>query len=218
MMKSSTSERLKELMKERHLRQVDILEKCKPFFDVLDIRLNKSDLSQYVNGKVKPDQKKLTLLAHALDVNEPWLMGYDVAQTPKAITEPVPDLSFLEKIPLLGSSACGLPIQANREYDYIDIGPAKRADFALTAEGRSMVNAGILDGSIVLFEETERVDNGTIAAVTVGDSTTIKKFYQYGDTVILRPCNPEFQDQEYSGDDLEMIHVFGRAVGSFNKY
>lgn len=131
---------------------------------------------------------------------------------------PVPDLSFLEEIPLLGSSACGLPIQANREYDYIDIGPAKRADFALTAEGRSMVNAGILDGSIVLFEETERVDNGTIAAVTVGDSTTIKKFYQYGDTVILRPCNPEFQDQEYSGDDLEMIHVFGRAVGSFNKY
>lgn len=125
---------------------------------------------------------------------------------------PIPDLSGLKKIPILGSSACGLPIEAIRSYDYIQVNSALRADFALFAEGKSMTGAGIMDGSMVFFRETEAVNNGEIAAVTVDNSTTIKRFYQYGETVILRACNPEFDDQEYSGDELMGIHVFGKAV------
>lgn len=125
---------------------------------------------------------------------------------------PVPDLSGLKKIPILGSSACGLPIEAIRSYDYIEVDSALKADFALFAEGRSMTGCGILDGSMVFFRETEAVNNGEIAAVTVDNSTTIKRFYQYGDMVILKACNPEFDDQEYSGDELMDIHVFGKAV------
>lgn len=75
-----------------------------------------------------------------------------------------------------------------------------------------MTGCGILDGSMVFFRETEAVNNGEIAAVTVDNSTTIKRFYQYGDMVILKACNPEFDDQEYSGDELMDIHVFGKAV------
>lgn len=125
---------------------------------------------------------------------------------------PIPDLSGLKKIPILGSSACGLPIEAIRSYDYIEVDSALKADFALFAEGKSMTGAGIMDGSMVFFRETEAVNNGEIAAVTVDNSTTIKRFYQYGETVILRACNPEFDDQEYSGDELMGIHVFGKAV------
>lgn len=40
--------------------------------------MNKSDLSQYVSGKVEPNQDKLFVLGNALKVNEAWLMGYDV--------------------------------------------------------------------------------------------------------------------------------------------
>lgn len=75
----NTSKRLKQLMSERHLKQVDILNASKPFQKSLEINMSKSTLSQYVSGKQSPDQKHLFLLAKTLDVSEPWLMGYDVS-------------------------------------------------------------------------------------------------------------------------------------------
>lgn len=78
MEKTSTSIRLKQLMSERNLRQVDILEACKPYSDRFGIQIQKSDLSQYVSGKTEPKQDKLSILGMALGVNEAWLMGYDV--------------------------------------------------------------------------------------------------------------------------------------------
>lgn len=77
-MKENTSTRLKRLMRERGLRQVDILEKVKPFCKEFNVKLGKSDISQYVSGKVTPGQDKLSMLGMALDVSETWLMGYDV--------------------------------------------------------------------------------------------------------------------------------------------
>lgn len=78
MKNSSTSERLKQIMNERSLRQVDILEAAKPFCEKYGVKLAKNDLSQYVSGKVEPGQEKLTVLGLALNVSETWLMGYDV--------------------------------------------------------------------------------------------------------------------------------------------
>lgn len=78
MKKESTATRIKQIMKERQFRQVDILEKCKPFCQKFDIKLGRNDLSQYVNGKVEPGQEKLTILGMALNVSEAWLMGFDV--------------------------------------------------------------------------------------------------------------------------------------------
>mgnify|MGYP003299065872 CR=1 FL=1 len=74
----TTSERLKELIKERGLRQVDIVNAAKPFCEKYNVKLGKTDLSQYVSGKVEPGQEKLTILGLALNVSEAWLMGYDV--------------------------------------------------------------------------------------------------------------------------------------------
>lgn len=75
---SSTSKRLKDIMQERNLKQVDILTLAKPYCDKYDIKLSKVDLSQYVSGKVEPGQSKLFILAEALNVSEAWLMGLDV--------------------------------------------------------------------------------------------------------------------------------------------
>lgn len=77
MKSSNTSKRLKELMKERHLRQIDILNLTKPYCKQYNVKMNKSDISQYVSGKVEPNQEKLAMLGMALSVNEAWLMGFD---------------------------------------------------------------------------------------------------------------------------------------------
>ena len=74
----STADRLKQLMRERNLRQVDILELCKPYCEKYGVRIEKNDLSAYVNGKYYPGQSRLAVLGLALDVSEAWLMGYDV--------------------------------------------------------------------------------------------------------------------------------------------
>ena len=85
---TNTAARLKEIMSERNLRQVDILNAAKPYCTKFGIKLEKNDLSQYVNGKVEPGQEKLTILGLALNVSETWLMGYDVSPSRDVIAFP----------------------------------------------------------------------------------------------------------------------------------
>ncbi|MDO4379101.1 MAG: helix-turn-helix domain-containing protein [Erysipelotrichia bacterium] len=98
MLVSNTSERLQYLMNIRKLKQIDILNKCLPLCDKYNVKMGRNHISQYVSGKVKPNQDKLSILAMALDVNEAWLMGYDVPMSnyddnKKNITN-----SFAEKV------------------------------------------------------------------------------------------------------------------------
>ncbi len=63
-------------MAEKNLRQVDIVNLCKPYCRKYGVQLTKSHLSQYLAGKFSPRQDKLTILSMALGVSEAWLMGY----------------------------------------------------------------------------------------------------------------------------------------------
>lgn len=83
MEKQTTSQRLKKIMADKGLKQIDILRKCEPYCKKYGIKLGSNGLSQYVTGKVEPSQKVLTLLAEALDTNEVWLMGFDVPNLPR---------------------------------------------------------------------------------------------------------------------------------------
>lgn len=68
-MKSTTSERLAELMDYYNINQADLIKKT---------GIPKSSMSMYVSGQRKPPQNKLTVIAEAYNVDEAWLMGYDV--------------------------------------------------------------------------------------------------------------------------------------------
>lgn len=76
--KATTEQRLKEIMAEKGLRQVDLLERCKPFCEKFGRNITKSHLSQWVNGINTPSQENLTILSLALGVSEAWLLGLDV--------------------------------------------------------------------------------------------------------------------------------------------
>ncbi len=75
---STTQERLKHVMKKKGLRQVDVINMAQPFCKKYGVKLTKTDLSQYISGKTEPNQSKLLILAITLNVNEAWLMGYDI--------------------------------------------------------------------------------------------------------------------------------------------
>lgn len=68
-MKENTSQRLKRLMEYYNITQTDICKKT---------NIPKSSMSMYISGEREPRQDKLTLIAEAYDVNEAWLMGYEV--------------------------------------------------------------------------------------------------------------------------------------------
>ena len=78
MKKYTTSDRLRQIMNDRNLKQSDRINLAKPYCERDGIKLGRNDLSQYVSGKVEPGQYKLYVLGQALNVNEAWLMGYEV--------------------------------------------------------------------------------------------------------------------------------------------
>ena len=85
----TTAQRLKQIMDERSLKQVDILHMAEPFCEQFHVKLGKSLLNQYISGKVTdPRGDKLSVLSYALGVSEAWLMGFDV---PMERTTPIPE-------------------------------------------------------------------------------------------------------------------------------
>ena len=70
--KASTSSRIAEALKQRDMKAVDLAKAT---------GLTRGAISQYLSGKVVPKQDKLVLLAKALHVSEPWLMGYDIDES-----------------------------------------------------------------------------------------------------------------------------------------
>lgn len=85
-MPETTAQRLKKIMELRNLRQADIIRLAEPYCQRYRVKLNKSDLSQFVNGKNEPGQWKLTILGLALNVSEGWLMGLDIPMERKTPT------------------------------------------------------------------------------------------------------------------------------------
>lgn len=212
MNKKTTAERLNELMCLRGIsKQTEIVELCQPLCKKYNERLGKNDLSQYISGKVVPGQRKLTILAEALNVSESWLMGYDVP-IERNISNIIP-LEHTKKIPLLGKIACGEPILAQENWENMILLPdGIDADFALRCQGDSMIDARINDGDIVFIKMQAQVDNGEIAVVLIDNEATLKRFYKQKDKVILKPENKDFQPFVYVGTEINDIRVIGKAT------
>lgn len=218
---ATTSQRLKQIISERHIRQIDIIEAAKPFSEKYGVKLNKNDLSQYVNGKTEPGQEKLSILGLTLNVNEAWLMGYDVpmertSNTSENLAEKYPQLQSLpkmRKIPLLGAVACGKPIY-REEDEWISLPNDINADFCLRCVGDSMINARINDGDIVFIKACPEVDNGQIAAVSIDNEVTLKRVYYYPEKnkLVLNPENPAYDPFVYTNEELNDIRILGKAV------
>ena len=121
----------------------------------------------------------------------------------------------MHPVPLLGDIACGVPLQANGEYESFVMADGRiRADFCLRAKGDSMEEARIHDGDIVFVHSQDSVDEGDIAAVIIDDEATLKRVYynRRENQVILMPANPRYAPLIYTGEQLDHIRILGKAV------
>lgn len=154
-------------------------------------------------------------LAEALQTTPSYLMGWDNTEKDSSSTIPpgflpLPDMT---SVPLVGQIACGQPITAEENLEGVVSLPEKwRADFALICKGNSMAPR-IQDGDLVAIRIQPQVENGEIAAVRIGDEATLKHVYYHKDYIELRPENSEYDSIIRRRDEMNDVHIEGKAVG-----
>ena len=167
-----------------------------------------------------------TVHAHLANLERAGLLRRDPTK-PRALDlighrrtreEPAAVVEELRKLPLLGQIAAGSPLLADENIEEQLAVPeplGRGADFLLRVKGESMVNAGILDGDILVVHRQQDARNGDIVVALVGDDesadeATVKTFYREAKRVRLQPEN----------DTLEPIYathvqILGKVTGVF---
>ncbi len=202
-------ERIKERRKELGLSVDELAEK---------LGKNRATIYRYESNEIeKLPTTVLEPLANALGVSPGYLMGWEKIGDIPALFDKFDNIKpvKLKRFPLLGKIACGEPIFADEERDnYIMADMDINADFCLTAQGDSMINARIYDGDIVFVKKMSMVDNGDIAAVIIDDDATLKRVYYYPqkNKIVLCPENPNYEPFVYTNEELDQVHILGKAV------
>jgi repressor LexA len=125
------------------------------------------------------------------------------------------------ELPLLGSVAAGLPIEALRDNEDTVAVPhdmvPKGNNYVLRVKGNSMVDEQIRDGDYIIVNSRVTADNGEmVVALVGGESATVKKFYRERDGRIrLQPANPTMQPMYFQPDEVQ---IQGIVVGVIRKY
>jgi repressor LexA len=124
----------------------------------------------------------------------------------------------LPKLPLLGQIAAGGPLLAEQNVeDEIAVPGTLRGDFLLRVKGDSMIEAGILEGDLVVVRRAQDARNGDIVVALAGDDetadeATVKTFYRDAGRVRLQPENAALEPIY-----ANYVQVLGKVVGVFRE-
>ena len=131
-------------------------------------------------------------------------------------SEPV--VAELPKLPLLGQIAAGGPLLADENVeDQIAVPESLRGDFLLRVKGDSMVEAGILDGDVVVVRRAQDARDGEIVVALAGedetaDEATVKRFFRESGRIRLQPENSSLEPIY-----APHVQILGRVVGVFRE-
>ncbi|WP_347490969.1 transcriptional repressor LexA [Desulfoscipio sp. XC116] len=120
-------------------------------------------------------------------------------------------------VPVLGRVAAGAPLLALENYD--DTFPlpedfvGRGEFFMLNVKGDSMIEAGILEGDLVLVRRQPCVENGDIAVALIGEEATIKRFFKENDHIRLQPEN-----YRLSPILIKEVQILGKVIGLVRKF
>lgn len=126
-------------------------------------------------------------------------------------------------LPILGAIAAGGLVEpftdVEEKLDLTHLFQRTKDCYALRVSGDSMIEDHIADGDLVIMRSLtgdEAVSNGEIVAARVeGHGTTLKRFYQEGETITLQPSNQKYQPIKAN---TEQVQVQGVLVGVWRGY
>ena len=122
------------------------------------------------------------------------------------------------EVPLIGKITAGSPIEAiEKPNEFFSLPaflvPKGKEVFTLNVSGCSMINAGILDGDIVIVEKRNTARNGEIVvAMTDSNEVTLKTFYKEKGHFRLQPENDTMDPII-----LDNVTILGKAIGLYRK-
>lgn len=118
------------------------------------------------------------------------------------------------QIPIVGRVTAGQPILAQENIEDTFPLPLQMVNddnlFFLRVRGESMINAGILDGDLILVRQQNTANNGEIVVAMIGDEATVKRFFREKTLVRLQPEN-SMMEPIYSQD----VTILGKVIGVF---
>ncbi|MBL8543919.1 MAG: transcriptional repressor LexA [Hyphomonadaceae bacterium] len=123
-------------------------------------------------------------------------------------------------IPILGQIAAGVPIEALQH----EVGRVSAPEdllgsgdhFALEVKGDSMIQAGILDGDVVIIKRTDTADSGDIVVALIdAEEATLKRLRKRGNSIALEAANPAYETRIFGPD---RVRIQGKLVAMIRRY
>ncbi len=124
------------------------------------------------------------------------------------------------QLPLYGRIAAGTPIEALRDPSTVVDVPtnmiASGEHYALTVDGDSMVEAGIIDGDVVVIQRCDTAENGRIVVALIDEQeVTLKRLRRKGNSVALEPANKNYETRIFGPDQ---VRIQGQLLGLMRRF
>lgn len=134
-------------------------------------------------------------------------------------SKPLQD-SAAYSIPVMGRIAAGTPISAIQDHTHsVTVSPdliSSGEHFALEVKGDSMVEAGILDGDLVVLRRQDTANTGDIVVALIDDEeATLKRLRRRGSSIALEAANPAYETRVLGPD---RVKIQGKLVSLVRKY
>lgn len=177
------------------------------------IGITQSNYSYWEKEKVKINNESLKKLANYFNVTVDYLLGDQENDQDKRIIEiggfQVPD-KYL--IPVVGQVVAGKPIESPEYIEgYVYIEKKNAQDFfALRVSGDSMINAGIVPGSLLIVHKQNTAINGDIIVASIDGESTVKRFKENNGAIFLMPENSAYSPILIT--EKTNFYIFGKVV------
>lgn len=172
-------------------------------------QVSSNTVARWLRGEIKSIQDDT-----AYRISE--VLGYDVLKLMQG------DILELSK-PILGYVKAGYDLYLAENIlgqELVSLKYFNKGDYFLQVKGDSMLNDGIIEGSLVLIQQTSQVNNGDIALVQIDEEVTIKRLFYQEHGILLKASNPLYPERYYS--DLEVnelsVQVLGKVIYTTTYY
>ena len=179
-------------------------------------------VGKWETGRSTPDPQTVARLAEILDTTADALLGLQQAPaTAPAVGRNAFSRYTESLVPVVGTVRVGygaLAFEEDYGKEYASVKDPQNY-FYLVVKGDSM-EPRISDGDLALVHRQNTLENGDLGVLVYGSDGegTLKKYIQRGNSVILHPFNPDYEELVIKGEELDHLYIAGKVVETKAKW
>ena len=179
-------------------------------------------VGKWETGRSTPDPQTVARLAEILDTTADALLGLQQAPTAAPAVSRNAFSRYTESlVPVVGTVRAGygaLAFEEDYGKEYASVKDPQNY-FYLVVKGDSM-EPRISDGDLALVHRQSTLENGDLGVLVYGSDGegTLKKYIQRGNSVILHPFNPAYEELVIKGEELDHLYIAGKVVETKAKW